>query len=211
MKNTIIATLMWLTAAGGASAQTFTVDTISDAVFQRMKGKSYSVGCTVKRSELRYLRLSYYDGAGKEQVGEIVCNKMIANDLKEIFQELYRQKYPIERMRLIDDYDGDDERSMQANNTSCFNFRVIAGSKKLSKHSQGLAIDINPLYNPYVKQRTNGPSVVQPATGRKYADRSKRWPYMIEKGDLCHRLFMQHGFKWGGSWRTMKDYQHFER
>ncbi|MBR6998888.1 MAG: M15 family metallopeptidase, partial [Prevotella sp.] len=125
--------------------------------------------------------------------------------------ELYRHKYPIERMRLIDDYDADDERSMQANNTSCFNFRAIAGSTKLSKHSQGLAIDINPLYNPCVKQRNDGRTVVQPATGRKYANRSKRWPYMIVKDDLCYRLFTEHGFKWGGSWRTLKDYQHFER
>ena len=114
-------------------------------------------------------------------------------------------------MRLIDEYDADDERSMQANNTSCFNFRAIAGSTKLSKHSQGLAIDINPLYNPCVKQRKDGRTVVQPATGRKYANRNKRWPYMIVKDDLCYRLFIEHGFKWGGSWRTTKDYQHFER
>ena len=114
-------------------------------------------------------------------------------------------------MQLIDDYDGDDERSMQANNTSCFNFRAIAGSTKLSKHSKGLAIDINPLYNPCVKQRKDGRTLVQPSTGRKYANRNKRWPYMIVKDDLCYRLFIEHGFKWGGSWRTTKDYQHFER
>ena len=210
-KKFTVLLLMWLTAAGGVSAQTFTVDTISDVVFQRMKGKSYKADCTVSRSELRYLRLSHYDGAGKERVGELVCNKMIANDLKEIFQELYRNKYPIERMQLIDDYDGDDERSMQANNTSCFNFRAIAGSTKLSKHSQGLAIGINPLYNPCVKQRKDGRTFVQPSTGRKYANRNKRWPYMIVKDDLCYRLFIEHGFKWGGSWRTTKDYQHFER
>ena len=85
-KKLTVLLLMWLTAAGGASAQTFTVDTISDAVFQRMKGKSYKDDCTVSRSELRYLRLSHYDGTGEKHVGEIVCNKMIANDLKEIFK-----------------------------------------------------------------------------------------------------------------------------
>ena len=136
---------------------------------------------------------------------------MIANDLKEIFQELYRNKYPIERMRLIDDYDADDERSMQDNNTSCFNFRAIAGSKKLSKHSRGLAIDINPLYNPCVKRRADGTLSVQPATARQYANRNKKWRYKIDKDDLCHQLFTKHGFKWGGSWRSVKDYQHFER
>ncbi len=202
----------WLAAGfGSISGQTFSIDTISDEVFQRMKGKSYGSDCSVPRSELRYLRLSHYGGDGMIHDGELVCNKMIANDLKEIFQVLFKHKYPIERMRLIDDYDADDERSMTDNNTSCFNFRTIAGSKKLSKHSLGLAIDINPLYNPCVKQSKNGGTIVQPASARRYANRKKRWPYKITKGDLCYRLFVEHGFKWGGEWRSLKDYQHFER
>ena len=163
-------------------AQTFSIDTISDAVFLRMQGKSYKKECTVARSELRYLRLSHYDKEGREHVGELVCNKQIANDLKEIFQELYKHKYPIGRMQLIDDFDTDDERSMKANNTSCFNFRSIAGSSKLSKHFTGMAIDINPLYKPYVKQRKDGTLFVQPATADKYGDRQKAWPYKIERG-----------------------------
>ena len=203
--------IIFLFVAAVGHAQTFTIDTISDGVFQRMQGKSYGKGCTVERSELRYLRLSHYDKDGKERVGELVCHKAIAKDLVEIFQELYKQKYPIERMRLIDDYDGDDERSMAANNTSCFNFRRIAGSGKLSKHARGMAIDINPLYNPCVKRRKDGTTVVQPATGTKYADRGKAWPYKIERGDLCYRLFVAHGFRWGGAWASQKDYQHFER
>ena len=203
--------IIFMLAAMACHAQTFTIDTISDGVFQRMQGKSYKKGCTVARAELCYLRLSHYDKDGREHVGELVCNKAIAEDLKAIFQELYKQKYPIERMRLIDDYDGDDERSMAANNTSCFNFRSIAGSGKLSKHATGMAIDINPLYNPYVKRRKDGTTFVQPATATKYADRGKAWPYKIERGDLCHRLFVAHGFRWGGAWASQKDYQHFER
>ena len=206
----IAAIFLWIVSAS-LSAQTFTVDTISDAVFQRMQGKSYKANCTVPRSDLRYLRLSHYDAEGHEHVGELVCNKKIANDLKEIFQELYLRKFPIERMQLIDDYGADDERSMQANNTSCFNFRSIAGSQKLSKHSQGMAIDINPLYNPCVKHRKDGTVVVQPSTARRYADRTKPSPYLIKKGDPCHRLFLNRGFTWGGAWRSLKDYQHFER
>ena len=203
--------IIFLLVAMVGHAQTFTIDTISDGVFQRMQGKSYKKGCTVARAELRYLRLSHYDKDGREHVGELVCNKAIAEDLKAIFQELYRQKYPIGQMRLIDDYDGDDERSMAANNTSCFNFRSIAGSGKLSKHATGMAIDINPLYNPYVKRRKDGTTFVQPAAATKYADRGKAWPYKIERGDLCHRLFVAHGFRWGGAWASQKDYQHFER
>lgn len=206
----IVIILLCLTAMT-ANAQTFAIDTISDAVFQRMLGKSYKYDCTVKREDLRYLHIIHYDGEGKEVQGELVCNKLIANDLIEIFKELHKQKYPIERMRLIDDYDGDDERSMQANNTSCFNFRAIAGSKKLSKHSQGLAIDINPLYNPCVRFRKDGKMSVEPMTGRPYTNRNKPFPYKIDKNDLCYRLFTKHGFKWGGDWRSLKDYQHFER
>ena len=202
--------ILWF-ASLAMNAQTFSIDTISDATFLRMQGKSYKKGCTVKRSDLRYLKLSHYDGNGNDTIGEIVCNKMIANDLKEIFQELYRHRYPIERMRLIDDYDADDERSMRANNTSCFNFRPIAGSKKLSKHSQGMAIDINPLYNPCVKRDKQGHVSVQPSTASKYAERSTKRKFMIDKNDLCYRLFMKHGFIWGGSWHSTKDYQHFER
>ena len=202
--------ILWLTALT-ANGQTFTIDTISDAVFHRMQGKSFKRDCTVKRSELRYLRLSHYDAEGKEHIGELVCNKMIASDLKEIFQELYKHHYPIQRMQLVDDYDADDEQSMRANNTSCFNFRRIAGSTKLSKHSQGLAIDINPLYNPYVKRQANGTLIVQPANATCYADRRKAIPYKIERDDLCYRLFIKHGFKWGGAWTRQKDYQHFER
>lgn len=202
--------ILWL-AALTANGQTFTIDTISDAVFQRMQGKSFKRDCTVKRSELRYLRLSHYDAEGKEHIGELVCNKMIASDLKEIFQELYKHHYPIQRMQLVDDYDADDEQSMRANNTSCFNFRRIAGSTKLSKHSQGLAIDINPLYNPYVKRQANGTLIVQPANATCYADRRKAIPYKIERDDLCYRLFIKHGFKWGGAWTRQQDYQHFER
>ena len=211
MKHTFYIILLWLATVSTLDAQTFSVDTLSDAVFLRMQGKSFKTDCTVKRSDLRYLQLSHYDANGKEHIGELVCNKAIASDLKEIFQELYRNRYPIERMQLIDEYEADDERSMRANNTSCFNFRAIAGSKKLSKHAQGLAIDINPLYNPCVKTRNDGSTVVQPATGWKYANRNKRLPYSIVKNDLCYQLFMKHGFKWGGSWRTTKDYQHFER
>lgn len=187
----------------------FTQQEIPDDVFRRMQGRSFATNCTVKRSELRYLRLLHRNAEGRTVVGELVCNKRIAADLLDIFRKLYDASYPIERMVLIDDYDADDERSMTANNTSCFNFRFMTGSRtRVSLHGQGLAIDINPLYNPYVKG-----NAVAPKAGRKYATNrtKKRIPLMIERGDLCHRLFVQHGFSWGGAWKSQKDYQHFEK
>ena len=157
------------------------------------------------------LSVLHVDFEGVTHEGVIVCNKAISADLRDIFAELYRQKYPIERIRPISDYDNDDEQSMQANNTSCYCYRPIAGSSKLSKHAQGLAIDINPLYNPCVRRKKDGSLLIQPATGKPYANRSRSFRYKITKNDLCYRLFLQHGFRWGGNWRTLKDYQHFEK
>ena len=185
---------------------------ISDAVFSRMQGKSYKKGCTIPREKLRYLHVLHRNVEGKTQLGEIVCNASIANDLIVIFRQLYDAGYKIERMVLIDNYDADDERSMSANNTSCFNFRNVAGTTKLSKHSQGLAIDINPLYNPCISL---GTGKVEPAAGKRYAvERAKitgtKVP-LIDKKDPCYTLFKNYGFKWGGNWMSKKDYQHFEK
>ena len=128
-----------------------------------------------------------------------------------IFRELYRAHYPIQQMRLPDVYDADDERQMRANNTSCFCYRNVSGSKNLSKHARGLAIDINPLYNPYIRySKKDGSRIVEPATAVRYCDRKADFPYKITTSDLCYKLFIKYGFTWGGAWRTMKDYQHFE-
>ena len=205
--------IIMLLAFSSAPAQTpdtcFTASPIPDSIFARMQGKSYKEGCPVSRKDLRYLRLSHRDAEGKTRVGEMVCNKAIAKDIIDIFRELWKAGYRIERMELIDRYDGDDKRSMEANNTSCFNYRTIAGSTTISKHGRGMAIDINPLYNPYVKGNK-----VEPKEGRKWAFRRaqrKDIPYKIDRSDLCYKLVQKHGFRWGGNWRYSKDYQQFER
>ena len=161
--------------------------------------------------KLDTLSVKYIDFEGKTQQGDLICNKTISKDLRDIFAELYKAKYPIERIRPISEYDNDDERSMQANNTSCYCYRNIEGSSKLSKHAQGLAIDVNPLYNPCVKRKKDGTLLVQPSTGKPYVNRNKSFKYKITPRDLCYRLFIKHGFKWGGAWRSLKDYQHFEK
>ncbi len=193
-------------SAEAASAPVFTAQPVPEAVEARMRGVSYPEDAEVKLSDLRYLRLSYVDFEGKDQVGEMICNKAIADDLVAIFRELYEARYPIRSIRLIDDFGGDDEASMAADNTSCFNYRKKTGMRELSKHARGLAVDINPFENPYVR-----PSRVRPAGASAYADRSKDFAHKIDKDDLCYRLFRAHGFYWGGTWRSVKDYQHFEK
>ena len=184
----------------------FTSEPVPDAVWQQMQGKTYKPNPHIEREDLRYLRVLHWDYDGKTHHGEMVCNKKIADRLITIFRKLYEAKYPIQQMKLPDEYDADDERQMRANNTSCFCYRPVAGSTKLSKHSRGLAVDINPFENPYVR-----PSRVRPAGASAYADRTKDFPHKIDKEDLCYKLFRAHGFSWGGTWRSVQDYQHFEK
>lgn len=165
----------------------------------------------VSWDDLRYLRVLHYDFEGNSIVGELVCAASISDDLLDIFEALYLASYPIEKMRLVDYYDGDDEASMCDNNTSCFNQRSITSGGRVSKHSYGLAIDINPKYNPYYKVKRTGRVIIQPEGSSDYLNREKEFPYKIVKGDLCYRLFKQHGFRWGGEWLSGKDYQHFEK
>ena len=189
----------------------FSIHAIPDTIFALMQGRSYKRDCTVARSSLRYILCLHRDDGGRSIVGEMVVNKSIAADVVEIFRRLYEAGYPIERMRLIDYWDADDERAMTANNSSSFNFRFISHTRKVSKHGMGMAIDINPLYNPYTKTLRGGKAIVEPSAGRPYLDRNRKFKYKITRGDLCYRLFRKYGFRWGGDWKTMKDYQHFEK
>ena len=185
----------------------FSADTIPEAVKLRMTGRSYSEeDAGISLSDLRYLKLLYYDFGGRVRRGEMVCNKAIADDLLYIFKELYKAKYPIASIRLIDDFDGDDQRSMEANNTSCFNYRTKTSGTSLSAHARGMAVDVNPLQNPYVKGE-----IVEPEAAREYADRTVDFPHKITDDDLCCKLFRSRGFQWGGAWNSVKDYQHFEK
>ena len=192
----------------------FRSETISDRIFNRMWLKSWKEDCPLKRSELRYLKMLHRNADGNPQRGEMVVNAAIADKVIDVFRRLYQADYRIERMVFIDNYDADDESSMRANNSSSFNFRFMTGSTtKISKHGLGLAIDINTLYNPYVKQKDDESWHIEPATGEPYAfDRENRTdiPYKIDHNDLAYRLFTEAGFEWGGDWTSLKDYQHFE-
>lgn len=179
---------------------------LNGAILNRIEGRSLKRGALIDIKELRYLPVLHKDICGRTLAGELICSESIAADLEAIFRELYALEYPIERMVLIDEYDAIDEASMEANNSSCFNYREIAGSKKLSKHALGRAVDLNPLYNPYVKGNT-----VSPASAAAYTGRKGKWPYKIERGDAAYRLFKAHGFTWGGDWQSLKDWQHFEK
>ena len=187
----------------------FYIAPISDEIFARIEGKSFKEDCTLPREDLRYLHVLHVDLNGETREGEMIVNRHIAEDVLEILRELYEAEYPIEKIRLVDEYDADDELSMEDNNSSSFNFRFISHTTRVSKHGLGLAVDINTLYNPYTKI-VDGVRIVEPVTGEPYLDREADFPCRIDHEDLCYRLFTEHGFEWGGDWEDRKDYQHFE-
>jgi hypothetical protein len=166
---------------------------------------SWHPGCPVAIEDLRLLSLSHWGFDGEVHQGEMVLHRGVAAAVLAAFRALFDQRFPVERMRLVDAYGGDDDRSMAANNTSAFNCRSVTGNPGVwSEHSYGRAIDIDPVQNPYVAGGT-----VDPPAGRDYLDRSKEVPGMIHAGDSTVRAFVAIGWEWGGSWSSIKDYQHF--
>lgn len=187
---------------------------LSDNLRRYITGISYpstDEELAISYEDLCYVHIWHYNFDGEPAEGELICNRAIAQDLVEIFYALYYHEYQIEKVHLVDEYDGDDTASMEANNTSCFNYRLVEGSSSLSRHALGLALDINPYYNPYVTYTQDGSQHVSPEAAEVYADRSGSFPYKIDENDLCYQLFTEHGFIWGGNWNSLKDYQHFQK
>ncbi len=161
--------------------------------------------------QLRYVHIWHYDFSGTPQEGELICNEYIARDLVEIFYELYRNEYQLGKVLLIDEYDGDADAAREDNNSFCFYFPQDTEDSGLSKHAAGLALDINPLYNPRIAYEADGSRIITPASAADYADRTAGFPYKIDEDDLCCKLFVRHGFTWGGNRNNGKDYQHFQK
>ena len=161
--------------------------------------------CPVGLAELRLVSLSHWDFDGRVAEGRLVIHRDHLDDVVEVFGVLFAAEFPIERMRPVDAYGGDDQVSMADNNTSGFNCREIEGAPGVwSQHAYGGAIDINPLLNPWVQG-----SRVDPAAGEAYADRTVEARGMIRDGDVVTQAFASVGWGWGGDWSGSKDYQHF--
>ena len=183
----------------------FAYSDLSDDIIDKIIGVSYIENDNVFLEDLSYIQVTHWGFDDKEHIGEIIVNSKVAEDIVEIFKELYEAKFPIEKIRLIDEYGADDDLSMMDNNSSSFCYREVAGSNKLSNHSYGIAIDINPVQNPYIKG-----NVLLPSNGEEYLDRENIRKGMITEGDPCYNAFVSRGWTWGGHWNSLKDYQHFE-
>lgn len=190
----------------------FSCHPISKHLMHRIRNISYHDNEQISPAELRYLRIPYVDFNGETRTGEMICNHNIAMPILEIFHTLYEQRYPIERIQLVDDFQADDDLCCLKNNTSCFNYRTICGTDTLSRHAFGMAVDVNPFFNPYVTYINTATDHIRisPPGSEAYADRERDFPHKLGPGDLCYELFISHGFSWGGDWTHCKDYQHFE-
>jgi hypothetical protein len=170
----------------------------------KKKMTTWHSGCPVKRRDLRLLTLTHWDFQTRRRWGRLVIHKRHAARVFKVMRRLYDAKVRFKNMRLPERYGADDQRMMRANLTSAFNCRFVAGTRRWSEHAYGMAIDINPVQNPYVSG-----SHVSPAAGRPYVNRRRRAKGMIRANGAVVKAFASIGWEWGGNWRSVKDYMHF--
>ncbi len=185
-------------------AFTATIADVPETVRARMHGKSWRDDPRCPRFDaLAYITADHVAMTGSVARGELVVAKAIASRTVELLRRLHALGFPIHKMALVDDHDADDDRSMAADNTSAFNFRVVAGTDVLSQHALGLAIDINPVENPWRK-----PDRILPPEGAAFADRRHVRPGMIVRPGPVVATLDELGWEWGGDWRHAFDDHH---
>ncbi|MDA3847329.1 MAG: M15 family metallopeptidase [Vallitaleaceae bacterium] len=192
------------TSLQGFIVPIFTFEPLPEITINQMSGITWSEDAPVSLEELRLVHVTYVGFDGLSHYGTMVVNESVAVDVVEIFREIYEAGFSIEKIELIDIYGGDDDLSMADNNSSAFNYREVPGTTSISKHSYGVAIDINPIQNPYIVG-----DEVMPEVGRDYLDRDDVRQGMIVTDDVVYDAFISRGWTWGGEWRSVKDYQHF--
>lgn len=208
--NITIITLMFFIFTHLRTSQA--ISPINDTIKQRIVGKSWTETCPIPLEDLRYLTIPYWGYDDKQHQGEMIVHKDVVQEVITIFAELLEAKFPIESMRLVDDFfqpgmsrSDVDTASMLSNNTSAFFYRCISNTKIISEHCLGTAIDINPLVNPFVRG-----DYVCPAESKGYCDRTRTdIKGFLTPESICVTLFLKHGWNWAGAWKKVQDYQHF--
>ncbi len=171
-------------------------------------GTTWRPGCPVEPGRLRRVDVEHVGFDGQTHRGELIVHEDLVPDVIAIFEQLYRLRYPIEKIRTVDHYsDADDELSMEDNNTSAFNCRLVPGTDQWSPHAYGRAIDINTLVNPCLYAS----GYFEPQNAAAYLDRTRTAPGLLHNGDPAVHAFTDRGWRWGGEWTGPLDYQHFER
>lgn len=191
-------------AAAGADGFRGSVGPLPGRVRRRMVGSSWRPGCPVPPRRLVLVELRHRGFDGRDHRGRLIVHRSVGRQVLRAFRRIHAAGFPIRRMRPVDRYGGDDERSMRRDNTSAFNCRRVSGGGPWSRHAYGTAVDVNPVENPYVRGST-----VLPRRGARFGDRSPRRRGMISRPGPVTRAFAAEGWSWGGDWRSPKDYQHF--
>ncbi len=190
-----------------------TISPIPPNIKQKMIGVTWHRGCPVPLNDLRYIKMTYINFFYQDRVGEMIVHKSVAKDVVDIFHKLYDMRYPINKMKPIYHYRGNDWLSIENDNTSAFNCRKLTGNRgKWSNHAYGRAIDINPIENPYISR--SGRIAHKESYKFRNRNHDKRRVHdkaVLSRYDEVVRLFKSHGWIWGGDWNSIKDYQHFEK
>jgi len=188
------------------------ISPLPDELIKQMQSKNiWQPDCPVPLERLSLVTIKFVDFENQiHEDGQLIVLDAVAPRVEQIFSTLFEQKFPIAKIKSLHHYDGDDDRSMADNNTSCFNYRRILGSKTVSMHGYGVAIDVNPLQNPYLTFEDDKPGIanIHPPAGWEFLNRKNQKPGMIEP---IISIFESNGFTvWGGSWTTPIDYHHFQ-
>lgn len=188
------------------------IKSIDDNYAKEMKGISHHEGCPVPLSDLQIVNIKYLGFDDAVHYGDIIVHNEVALEVSKIFEELFEIKYPIKQITPIEKYNGSDFDSIEADNTSAFNCRKATGNNKYSKHSYGKAIDINPLENPYIYSDGK----ISHKASSEYITRVLKDSTAENKAILLSsseavKIFKKYGWKWGGDWKNIKDYQHFQK
>ena len=184
----------------------FLAEPIPPFIAEKISGVSFHYHAPFGHDFLKYLTVTHVNFDGEYQLGQLIVAAELADEVLEIFRDIFEARFPIHSIKLIDYFDALDYYSLAANNSSAFNFRYIAGTTNLSRHAWGKAIDINPVQNPYYRNGT-----IKPAIGEPYLNRYYVRPGMIVPGDAVYTAFTSRGWTWGGNWASPRDYHHFQR
>jgi D-alanyl-D-alanine carboxypeptidase len=207
-----VAVLAEIITAGAVLLQSTAPSALADATVQLVTaaelGASWRPGCPVEPGRLRRVDVDHIGFDGQTHRGELIVHQDLVPEVITIFGQLYQLRYPIEKIRTVDQYPAaSDELQMEDNNTSAFSCRDIPGTGRWSWHAYGRAIDVNPLLNPYI----DATGAFQPKNAAAYMDRSRTDPGLLHSGDPAVHVFTDRGWQWGGYWRSPIDYMHFER
>jgi hypothetical protein len=180
------------------------VETVPAEVLAR---STWARGCPVDADDLAYVRLTFWGFDDRRHTGELLVIGSVADQVVAVFEKLYRARFPFEELRITPRSELDAHPTGDGNNTGAFVCRPTTGSTTTpSQHAYGLAIDLDPFQNPYTND-----DLVLPELASAYLDRDRLRPGMITPDGVVVRAFASIGWTWGGTWRSLKDYQHFSQ